>query len=317
MFTNTINMKKKLIGIALLLLPGLSVFSQQEAMFTHYMYNTLAINPAYAGTREAMTITALHRSQWLDFPGAPVTQTITMHSPVINEKIGVGLSATNDKIGPTRTTSVFGDFAYSLTLNEKSKLALGVKAGLNLFTANLIQLQTTQAGDNSFAANTQSQLLPNFGFGIYYSRERFYAGVSIPRLVQNDFISNTISGSTNLFSEQRHYFFIAGTMLDLSQDWKINPTALMKATAGTPLELDASVQFIYSSKITFGAMYRTGDAAGVLVGYNLWEQLQAGYSFDWSFLNSTNRYNGGSHEIFLRYDFIYKREGKIKSPRYF
>jgi len=310
-------MKKKIIGFAVFLALGKIAFSQQDAMYTHYMYNTLAINPAYAGTRDALTVTALHRSQWLDFPGAPVTQTITMHSPIVNKKIGVGLSAVNDRLGPTRITSMFGDFAYHLTLNEKSKLSLGLKAGMNLFTADLTQLQTTQTGDVSFSSDIQSKILPNFGFGTYYSRERFYAGVSLPKLVQNDFLSNTISGTTNLFSEQRHYFLIAGTMLDLNQDWKLHPSSFLKITSGAPVELDVTTQFVYNNKITFGAMYRTGDAAGILFGYNLLEQLQAGYSFDWSFLNSTHKYNSGSHEIVLRYDFIYKHEDKIKSPRYF
>ncbi len=286
-------------------------------MFTHYMYNTLSVNPAYAGTRHAMTVTALHRSQWVNFPGAPVTQTLTMHSPVLNEKIGAGLSVLNDKIGPTRITALYADFAYHLTLDSKSKLSLGLKAGANLFTANLAQLLTTQQGDAALSSDVQSKLLPNFGFGAYYYRERFYAGLSIPKLLQNNFSANTISGSANLFWEQRHYFLIAGTMLDLNQDWKINPTAFMKITRGTPVEADLSTEFIYNQKISFGAMVRTGDAAGILVGYNLLEQLHAGYSFDWSFLNTTKKYNGGSHEIILRYDFIYKHEEKIKSPRYF
>lgn len=310
-------MKKKLFGFALVLLSGLSAFSQQDAMFTHYMYNTLAVNPAYAGTRQAMTVTALHRSQWVNFPGAPVTQTLTMHSPLFNEKIGAGLSVLNDRIGPTRVTALYADFAYHLTIDSKSKLSLGLKAGANLFTANLAQLQTTQQGDAAFSSDVQSKLLPNFGFGAYYYRERFYAGVSIPKLVQNNFSANTITGNTNLFWEQRHYFLIAGTMLDLNQDWKINPTAFMKITPGAPIEADLSSQFIYNHKITIGAMYRTGDAAGVLIGYNLMEQLHAGYSFDWSFFNTTQKYNGGSHEILLRYDFIFKHEEKIRSPRYF
>src|ERR1051326_6488887 len=287
------------------------LFAQHDAMFTHYMYNTLAVNPAYAGTRNALTMTALHRSQWVNFPGAPSTQTFTMHSPII-DKMGGGLSLLTDKIGPTRTTAVYADFAYHLTIDSKSKLSLGLKAGLNLFTANLAQLQTTQPNDAAFSSDVQSKLLPNFGFGAYYYRERFYLGLSVPKLVQNNFSANTVSGSTSLFWEQRHYFLISGTMIDLNQDWKINPTAFLKITTGAPVEADLSAQFIYNQKIFLGAMYRTGDAAGLLVGYNLMEQLHAGYSFDWSFFNTTNKYNGGSHEVILRYDFVYKHEEKIK-----
>src|SRR5437016_601501 len=146
-------MKNKFFGFAFLVLIAHSAFSQQDAMFTHYMYNTLAVNPAYAGTRNALTVTALHRSQWVNFPGAPVSQTLTMHSPLINEKIGAGLSVLNDKIGPTRVTAVYADFAYHLTIDSKSKLSLGLKAGVNLFTANLAQLQTTQQGDAAFSSD--------------------------------------------------------------------------------------------------------------------------------------------------------------------
>ena len=312
-------MKKYIIVLSCLLPTAFCqlALAQQDAMFTHYMYNTLSVNPAYAGTRNAMTVTALQRKQWVNFPGAPVSQTLTMHSPLLNGKIGAGLSALNDKIGPTRITGLSADFAYHLTIDAKSKLALGLKAGANIFTANLSELKTTQQGDAAFSSDVQSKFLPNFGFGAYYYRERFYAGLSIPKLVQNNFSANTISGSTNLFWEQRHYFLIAGTMLDLNQDWKINPTAFLKITPGTPVEADLSSQFIYNQKITLGAMYRTGDAAGILVGYNLQEQLHIGYSYDWSFLNTTKKYNGGSHEIIFRLDFIYRHEEKIKSPRYF
>lgn len=293
------------------------LFAQQEAMFTHYMYNTLAVNPGYAGTRDALTVTALHRSQWVNFPGAPVTQTLTMHSPVYNENIGVGLSILNDKIGPSHTTGVFADFAYHLQIDEQSKLSLGLKAGANIYTANLLQLQTVQQNDLAFSSDVQSKFLPNFGFGAYYYRQRFYAGLSIPKLIENNFQNNQNFGSTNLFWERRHYFIIAGTMIDLTPDWKINPSAFFKITKGAPVEADLSTQLIYNQRIIFGAMFRTGDAIGFLAGYNLSEQLHAGYSYDWSFTNRTGRYNGGSHEVILRYDFIYKNEAKIKSPRYF
>lgn len=310
-------MKNKFLGLALILFSGYSAFSQQDAMFTHYMYNTLAVNPGYAGTRDALTLTALHRSQWVSFPGAPVTQTLTMHTPVYSKNIGMGLSVLNDKIGPSHTTSLFADFAYHITLNEKSKLSLGLKGGGNIYSAPLAQLQTTQQGDVAFSSDIVSKFLPNFGFGAYYYRKKFYAGLSIPKLVQNNFITNQTVGSTKLFSETRHYFIITGTMIDLSPDWKLNPTAFIKITTGAPAEADLSTQFIYNQKMTFGAMYRTGDAVGLLLGYNVTEQLHAGYSYDWSFANETGKYNGGSHEVILRYDFIYKDEKEIKSPRYF
>ena len=308
---------KKISIFILIVALGNTITAQQDAMFTHYMYNTLGVNPAYAGSRDALTVTALHRSQWLGFPGAPVTQTFTAHTPVKSDKIGLGLSVINDKIGPMQTASVYADFAYHLKINAKSKLSLGVKAGGNLFNASLADLQVTQSNDVAFASNLQSRFLPNFGFGAYYYTHRFYAGLSIPKLLENRFETNQISGSANLFWEKRHYFLIAGTMIDINETFQFKPTTLIKITNGSPAQADLTAQFVYNKKFALGAMYRTNSAIGALLGFFLGEQLYGGYSFDWSTVNKTGRYNSGTHEIMLRYDFIYRDKGKIKSPRYF
>src|SRR5687768_1514885 len=131
---------KNIAFASVLALGSLAANAQQAPMFTHYMNNTLVVNPGYAGSRDALTITALHRSQWVDFKGAPVTQTITMHAPLRNEHLGIGLSVLNDKIGPANNTSLIADFAYRLKLTEKSKLAFGVSAGANIYQANLSEL---------------------------------------------------------------------------------------------------------------------------------------------------------------------------------
>jgi len=291
--------------------------AQQDAMFTHYMYNTIAVNSGYAGSRDALTVTALGRKQWVGFDGAPETVTLTAHTPLFNEKVGVGLSLIQDKIGPTQMTSIYGDFAYKIKFGKKAKLAFGLKAGVNLRSNNLGDIDIANDGDPSFASNIQSDLLPNFGFGMYYSTDKFYVGASIPKLMQNDFSENTSSGSTDLASEQRHYFLIAGTYIDINPNVKVKPTSLVKMTTGAPVELDLTAEFIFYNKFWAGPMYRTGDAAGVLVGMNIMEMLSLGYSYDWSYGNKTMVYNSGSHEIMLRYDFIYTDKAKIRSPRYF
>lgn len=311
---------KKIIIIGIALLGGFSTYAQQDAMFTHYMFNTLAINPAYAGSRDALTVTALHRSQWVGFDGAPTTQTLTLHAPVFNEKIGLGLSVINDEIGPLNTTAVYGDFAYKLKVSQKGTLSFGLKGGINLVQGDLNTLALgSQEEDASFANNIESDLLPNFGFGLYYSTSKWYVGLSTPKLLENDFNNNTSTGGTDLSSEQRHYFLIAGTVFNLNSDGslKLKPTTFVKVTNGAPLEADITGMVIIKDKIELGAMFRTGDAVGLLVGYNFTDELRFGYSFDWSFTNTTFKYNGGSHEIMLRYDFIFKDKAKIRSPRYF
>jgi type IX secretion system PorP/SprF family membrane protein len=309
---------KKIIVVLVLTIGSLTLSAQQAPMYTHYMYNTLMVNPAYAGSRDALTVTALYRTQWVDFKGAPVTQTLSLHTPIINQHIGVGLSVLNDKIGPTNNTSVFADFAFIMNLTKKSKLALGVSAGANMFQANLNTLNLDQGSDPAFQTNVNNKVTPNFGFGAYYSRERFYAGISAPNLVQNSYsVTNPENITTLISKEQRHYFLIAGTLINLSPNLAFKPTALIKMTPAAPMEADVTASFILMKKLLLGAMVRTGDAVGGLVGLNITDQLHIGYSYDWSYGLRTFKYNQGSHEIVLRYDFIFSSKQQIHSPRNF
>lgn len=293
---------------------GFSCMAQQEAMFTHYMYNTLAVNPAYAGSRDAFTITALHRTQWVSFPGAPKTQTITLHSPYYKDAVNMGLSVLNDNIGPLNNTSIFLDYAYRLKLSERAKLAFGLKMGVNTYA---IDLNGLRASDNSdeLAQTINNAILPNIGFGVYYSRANFYAGLSTPKLLQNEYEYENLG--TNLSKEQLHFYLISGGLIKLSSDWDLKPTGLIKLTKAATIELDATAEFMYLNRFSIGCMGRTGDAIGLLAGIGITEQFMLGYSFDWSFVNNTAKYNYGSHEILLRYDFVFGSRKRIRSPRYF
>ena len=312
-------MKTLKIAIVLILASGWETMqAQQEPMYTHYMYNTLVINPGYAGSRDALSVTALHRSQWVNYKGAPIVQTLTMHAPLKNEHLGLGLSVTNDKIGPTNNTAVFADFAYIMKLNTKSKLALGLSAGVNIFQADLNSLQLDQQADPSFQNNINNKINPNFGFGAYYSRERFYAGISIPNIIQNNYlVVNLPNGSTWAGKEQRHYYFIAGTMIKLSDNLEFKPTTFVKVTPAAPIQADVTASFVIVKKLLLGVMYRTGDAFGGLIGLDVTSQFHVGYSFDYSYGVKTFKYNNGSHEIVLRYDFNLSNKKQIRSPRYF
>lgn len=312
-------MKTLKIAVVLILAFGWeTIQAQQEPMYTHYMYNTLVINPGYAGSRDALSVTALHRSQWVNYKGAPIVQTLTMHAPLKNEHLGLGLSVTNDKIGPTNNTAVFADFAYIMKLNTKSKLALGLSAGVNIFQADLNSLQLNQQADPSFQNNISNKINPNFGFGAYYSRERFYAGISIPNIIQNNYlVVNLPNGSTWAGKEQRHYYFIAGTMIKLSDNLEFKPTTFVKVTPAAPIQADVTASFVIVKKLLLGVMYRTGDAFGGLIGLDVTSQFHVGYSFDYSYGVKTFKYNNGSHEIVLRYDFNFSNNKQIRSPRYF
>lgn len=308
-------MKNIILSLCALLV-GLHAHAQQEAMFTHYSFNTLAVNPAYAGSREALTITGLGRFQWVNFDGAPRTNTLTAHAPILNENLGVGLSFLNDRIGPTTANSIFVDFAYKIKMGS-GKLAFGLKGGVNMLNNDLNSLTAIDDNDEFLAGvNTPTQILPNVGAGIYYNTEKFYAGLSTPRLLENDFKNSAVTQA----KESRHYYLIAGTVFPISkkQNIKLRPTALVKLTQAAPIELDLTALVYFNDVFWIGPMFRTGDAAGVLAGVNITDQFSFGYSFDWSYTNKTITYkNYGSHELMLRYDLFYNNAEKIRSPRYF
>ncbi len=309
---------QKLALLSVASLASLTMNAQQDPMFTHYMDNTLMINPAYAGSRDALTVTALQRMQWVSFKGAPVTQTVTLHAPLRDEHLGLGFSVENDKIGPTNNTSMFLDFAYIMKLTDKSKLSLGINGGITVFQANLANLQVDQANDPTFQNNINNHVSPNFGFGAYYYRERFYAGVSVPNLLQNQYsVVDNPDGTIEPGSEQRHYYLIAGSVLHLADNLDFKPTTLIKVTAAAPAEIDLTASFIIMKKLLLGVMFRSGDAFGALVGINITDQLHIGYSYDFSYGLATPTYNQGSHEIVLRYDFMFFSKKQIHNPRYF
>jgi type IX secretion system PorP/SprF family membrane protein len=308
----------KIVLVLVITSCSLILNAQQAPMYTHYMNNTLSLNPAYAGSRDALTLTALHRSQWVGFAGAPVTQTFTAHSPLRNEHVGLGLTVLNDKIGPTNNTSVFIDYAYIIKLNVRSKLAFGLSAGVNIYNANLNTLQLDQQTDPSFINNVNNHATPNFGFGAYYSRERFYAGISAPNLLQNSYLVNEQAGvNTIIGKEQRHFFLIAGALFNLTEKLAFKPTTLIKLTSGAPVQADLTASFIILKRLLVGAMWRTGDSFGGLIGFDITEQLHLGYSYDWSYGLRTGVYNHGSHELMLRYDIIFLGKKQIHSPRNF
>lgn len=305
----------KLITIFFVSFISISLNAQQVPMYTHYMYNTLSVNPAYAGSRDALTVTALHRSQWVDFKGAPNTQTVTVHAPLRNQHIGLGIALMNDKIGPINTSSVNFDFAFIMKLSEISKLSLGLNAGTNLVNANLSTLEIDQQNDPAFENDINNQFQPNVGFGAYYSMERFYAGVSVPSILQNNY--TIFDQPTSVIKAQRHYYLITGALFDLGEKLAFKPTALLKVTEAAPIQGDVTAAFILNKRVLLGAMIRTGDAYGVLLGVDITEQLHVGYSYDFSYGLKTLSYNQGSHEIVLRYDFLSASNKQIHSPRYF
>jgi type IX secretion system PorP/SprF family membrane protein len=295
-------------GVLLATAGSTTLRAQQDPMYTHYMYNTLSINPAYAGSRDALSILALGRFQWVGLDGAPMTQTFQVHSPIIGGLAG-GISLVNDKIGPTNSTQLYVDLAYHFNLGKNHRLGIGIKAGVDFFNNNLSTLITDQPNDPSFAQNI-SRTLPNAGIGIYYHHTNAYFGFSIPRLIEQ-------SISDNAADQKRHYFLIAGGYIPCTRNFGLKPTALVKIVEGAPVQGDFTLEAMFMKKFSVGAMYRSLDGVGALLGWNIRPNFRIGYSFDWPLTELSRSGQYGSHEIMLRYDLKFGRLAKIVSPRYF
>jgi type IX secretion system PorP/SprF family membrane protein len=292
---------------------GSRVAAQQDPMFSQYMFNTLSINPAYAGSADRLSVVGIHRSQWVKFDGAPITQTVTGHAPLPFESISVGGSVINDQHGPVKQTSVFADVSYRIFF-DKSKLAFGLKAGGNLYSANLLDLNPLQADDQAFQANISSRFLPNFGFGVMWYSERGFIGASTPRLLQNRLLESELPDFRD--NEERiHGFLTAGYVWDISHYVKFKPTVLLKAVNGAPPGFDVTANFLLYDKLWVGGMYRWSDSFGLLLQYEINNKLKFGYAYDY-IISDIGRYTSGSHELMIGYDLVRPGKGDV-SPRYF
>jgi len=299
-----------LLGISMFFVQGLH--AQQDPMFSQYMFNTMSVNPAYAGTNDVLTATGIHRSQWVGIDGAPHTQTITAHSPLPLKRLGLGVSLLNDNIGPINYKSAYVDLAYHLPLNRELTLSFGLKGGINHLSGNLTRLFLQETTDQSFTQDIDSKLQPNFGAGFYLHSERFYAGVSAPKLLENDFSKDI---SLTRLTQKRHYFFIAGAVFDVNSQLKFKPTTQLRYIDGAPLGIDLSANFLLMDRFWTGALVRVNDAVGLVFQYQINDQLRAGYAYDHT-LTDLMSYNSGSHEVMISYDFRFNKS-KILSPRYF
>lgn len=299
---------------ATLLVSG-RVAAQQEPMVTQYLQNPLLLNPAYAGSNDALTAVALSRLQWVGFKDAPRTHTLSIHSPIQDRNIGVGFTVINDNIGPISQTGLFADVSYRVNLTSVTSLRFGLRAGGNSFAARLGDVQTTDAGDIAFSQNIAGRFLPNVGFGMYLSSTKFFAGLSLPRLLTNSVEFNNAIQTERAYLESRHLFITAGGLFPLSPSLNIKPSVNFRYVGGAPLGVDINANFQYAEKIWFGLSYRVEDAIAGILQLQVNDQLKVGYSYDFN-TSSLQKYNGGSHELMLSYDLIYRRSN-IKSPRYF
>lgn len=307
-------MKKIFLSTIIFLSFQFSVNAQQDIMISQYMFDGLLLNPAYAGSHKYFSASLLHRNQWVGLTGAPKSNIFAIDGPIRNETMGLGLIISNDQIGVTDQTDIYGNYSYHLPLGE-GKLAFGLKAGASKYTYKFDNLVYWDNTDQVFLGNRTSAWLPKFGAGIYYYASRWYAGVSVPSLIAYD--PNNYFG-TDVNSSQfvkKHYYFVSGYVFDLNSSFKLKPSFLLKYVASAPLEADINMNLLYRDQFWFGISYRTNDAFTAMIEYQTKTRLRFGYAYDFTTSRIKN-YSSGTHEIMIGYDFG-KELIKVKTPRYF
>lgn len=303
----------------ILLGASLAGYGQQDAQYTQYMYNTMSVNPAYAGSRGQLSLAALYRSQWVGLEGAPQTFTVNLHSPIRDSRVGYGISIVNDNIGDGVVQETYLDavISYTIDVGRDARLSFGLKGGGNMLSLDFNGLRKFQE-ETVDSDNIDNRFTPNFGLGVYYHTDRFYAGLSAPNLLESEHFDNSSGSEQNFLSVDRvNFYMITGYVFDLNGDLKFKPALLTKVVSGAPLQLDFSGTFLYNEKFSFGAAYRWDAAVSGLVGFQLNEQLMIGLAYDRETTDlGGTQFNDGSFEVFLRWELV-RSFNRLISPRFF
>ena len=300
---------KKILFIASLIgvLTLQEALAQQDPQYTQYMYNMNVVNPAYAGSREALSVGLLFRDQYTDIDGGPQTFTFAAHTPLGNG-LGIGLSAISDQIGPVEENNLYADISYTIDFGAKHKLAFGIKAGASFYDVGLFDLVNQDNNDPAFSSNI-NETFANIGAGFFFYSDKYYLGVSMP----NFFSSKHLDVNDRSFgAETQHLFATAGYVFDLTDNIKFKPSTMLKTDFNTEATFDINANVLFYQKFELGASYRTGDSFSGLVGFRASDWLQVGFAYD--AVSST--LDTSSYEAFVRFDIYFKKKTFL-SPRYF
>lgn len=293
-----------------------SCHAQQYPVFTQYYFNELVINPAYAGSQVQLSTTAMYRNQWVNFPGAPKTFSFSAHTSLIKGKIGAGLLVNHDEIGSYSNEHVYAYYSYMIHF-PKSTISMGLQAGGNLLGVDFSQLDLQDPTDLALASAFNS-FKPNFGVGVYYTKKNFFAGFSIPFLLNNS-VALTVENILSEIKEARYYFIRTGFVkpINPTETVKINPSILIRGQEGQPLSFDINLGVVFYDVLSVGASYRNIDAIMTYIDLKLSERMHFGYSYDWT-RSEINQFSNGTHEFMLNYRVpIRKLHGNVECPSYY
>lgn len=305
-------MKKKLTYIILMLMGATGAYAQQDAIYSQYMFNPFIINPAYAGSRDALSGVLLFRQQWVGIDGAPKTQTFSMHSMAGKTQLALGLNLVNDVVGPSRNTGAFFTAAYHLRLG-KGKLSFGIRGGAYDSRLDNSKLNYKNPSDRFNTMAVVNSIVPSFDAGTYYYTRKFYIGLSATHLTQSKFNYENYPGSSNLFLKH-HYMLATGYAFEVSKNLVFKPSTLIKYVEGAPVNVDVNASFLINKMFWLGASYRTGNGLTFIADFYLTDWFRLGYSYD-LVMNRLKKYTQGTHEIVVGFDLNVKRTKHI-SPRY-
>jgi type IX secretion system PorP/SprF family membrane protein len=303
---------KKILLIALLLSVG-TAFAQQDALFSQYMFNKLIINPAYAGSRKVMTFDLVDRYQWAGIEGAPRTLTFSGHSPLRNPHVGLGFYVYSDNVGPSSDQGFMGTYAYRIMM-AKGTLAFGLQVGFSHISIDWYKLKVEDP-DINLQGQGRNKFTPDASFGMFYTTNRFYGGVSSTRLLQNEFGTTLKNGVSTYSKLMRHFYAMAGYAFPVSENIVFRPSTLIKYVSDAPVQIDLDASFLFHNIFWIGAGYRSGETVILLTEFNIGQNLRIGYSYD-IWLNALMRSITGAHEIHIGYD-INLLKGRMYVPRYF
>ena len=286
------------------------LLGQQDPQYTQYIYNTMAVNSAYAGQRDALSIIGLYRNQWVGIDGAPKTLSFGIHSPLKNERLGLGLSVVSDEIGPAQENYVDLNLSYTIPFTESTELSFGLKAGFHNLSTDWSKGMMFDSADAAFSQNI-SLFSPTIGAGLYMHSNKWYLGMSIPNFLVTEHYDDF---RNSIASESIHYYFIGGYVFDLENRIKLKPAFLLKAVPGAPSIADFSLNALFNDSFTLGVSNRFDESFSGLVGFQLTQTFFLGYAYDYNTSIGTD-YTGGTHEIMLRFEL--QNVTKILSPRFF
>lgn len=291
--------------------------AQQDPHYTQYMFNMNVINPAYAGSKENLSFSLLHRRQWVEIEDAPTTTTFAGHMPV-GKNVGLGLSVISDEIGPVREQNVFGDFSYTLNLGDNRKLALGLKAGAIFHRVGLFDQvfnNVIDPNDPAFRENSNNVFL-NLGTGIFYYTDKYYFAVSVPNMLPSRHLNVRDDGQSRWFgSETQHYFITGGYVFDVNENLKLKPSTMIRSAFGAPVSVDANLNALFFERLEIGAMYRIEDSFGAMINFAVSPNLRIGYAYD-HIVSDLRVTTPSSHEIILLFDLNFPKKVS-RSPRFF